>query len=58
MNAWGPAGCREHLNEIVDWLFDEAQQRGWRIIKLPGARWAVKQLILKATRKAERDAIG
>ena len=20
MNAWGPAGCREHLDEIVGWL--------------------------------------
>ncbi len=24
MNAWGPSGCREHLTEIVDHLYDEA----------------------------------
>jgi FkbM family methyltransferase len=24
MNAWGPVGCREHLTEIVDHLYDEA----------------------------------
>ena len=29
MNAWGPQGCREHLDEIVVWLLDEANRRGW-----------------------------
>ena len=24
MNAWGPSGCREHIEEIVDHLFEEA----------------------------------
>jgi FkbM family methyltransferase len=24
MNAWGPSGCREHLTEIVDHLYEEA----------------------------------
>lgn len=28
MNAWGPQGCREHLDEIVGWLLDEAHRRG------------------------------
>jgi len=48
MNAWGPDGCREHLEEIVGWLLEEAQRRGWRSAKLPGARWAVKRLVLAA----------
>jgi len=29
MNAWGPAGCREHMEEIVDKLQKEGQKRGW-----------------------------
>jgi hypothetical protein len=29
MNAWGPSGCREHLDEIVGWLEEEAGKRGW-----------------------------
>ena len=33
---------------------DEAQRRGWRATKLPGARWAVKRLVLVAIRKSER----
>ena len=54
MNAWGPQGCREHLDEIVGWLLDEAQRRGWRTAKLPGARWAVKRLVLGAIRQADK----
>jgi len=25
MNAWGPAGCREHLDEIVGWLTEHRE---------------------------------
>jgi hypothetical protein len=48
MNAWGPAGCREHLDEIVDWLLEEARKRGhWRYLAaLPGARFVLRRLIL------------
>jgi len=31
MNAWGSAGCREHLDEIVDHLLEEAKKRSWRL---------------------------
>ena len=31
MNAWGPAGCREHLAEIVDTLLAEAERRNWKL---------------------------
>ncbi len=55
MNAWGPQGCREHLDEIVAWLLDEAQRRGWRTAKLPGARWAIKQLVSQAIRLADKE---
>ena len=57
MNAWGPQGCREHLDEIVEWLLTEAQRRGWGTAKLPGVHWAVKRLVLSAIHKAER-AVG
>ena len=53
MNAWGPQGCREHLDEIVGRLLDEAQRRGWRTAKLPGAHWAVKRLVNQAIHRAE-----
>jgi hypothetical protein len=29
MNAWGPTGCREHLDEIVGWLVEEAATHKW-----------------------------
>lgn len=29
MNDWGPVGCREHLDEIVDHLVDVATKRNW-----------------------------
>jgi len=53
MNAWGPTGCREHLDEIVGWLVDEAQRRGWRIAKLPVVRWSIKRFVLSAIRRCE-----
>lgn len=29
MDNWGPAGCREHFQEIVDWLRESAKRLGW-----------------------------
>ena len=57
MNAWGPQGCKEHIDEIVEWLLSEAQRRGWGTAILPGARWAVKRLLFGAIRKAEQTYI-
>jgi len=54
MNAWGPDGCRKHLDEIVGWLVEEATKRGWRSAKLPGARWAVKRMVLGAIAESEK----
>ena len=72
MNAWGPAGCREHIEDIVDRLEKKATERGWKIRvpkvggitriigRLPAGenalRWACKQMVLVAIRRAERDA--
>jgi hypothetical protein len=46
MHAWGPAGCREHLEEIADWLLEEARKRGrWRYLAaLPGSMFFVQRL--------------
>ena len=58
MNTWGPTGCREHIDDIVSWLLDEAHRRGWRTAKLPGARWTIKRLVLRAIHKAEKGFVG
>ena len=56
MNTWGPEQCREHIEEIVDWLMAEAAKRGWWKVAtiIPCSRFAVKRLlILPAIEKAE-----
>jgi hypothetical protein len=55
MNAWGPAGCCEHLEEIVGWLADEAAKRGWWrcAVALPGSRIFLRRMVLAAINKAE-----
>jgi hypothetical protein len=55
MNAWGPAGCREHLEEIVGWMVKEANKRGWwkYAVAVPGSRYFIKRMVLGAIRKAE-----
>jgi hypothetical protein len=57
MNDWGPAGCREHLNEIVEWMMEEAKKRGWwkvavAVPVLP--RLFIRQMILGAISEAEK----
>jgi len=55
MNAWGPAGCREHLEEIVDWLLAEATKRGWWkcAVVVPGSRLFLRRMVLGAIKKVE-----
>ncbi|NLE56823.1 MAG: hypothetical protein GX616_00570 [Planctomycetes bacterium] len=55
MNAWGPAGCRVHLEEIVDWLVEEADKRGWwrYSVALPGSRIFLRRMVVAAINKAE-----
>jgi hypothetical protein len=46
MNAWGPVGCREHLDEIVGWLVEQAKTHKWmdnptpKLVRLN--RWLMK----------------
>ena len=55
MNAWGLVGCREHLDEIVDWLLDEAIKRGWWkcAVAMPGSRLFIRHMVVGAIKKAE-----
>jgi hypothetical protein len=55
MNDWGPAGSREHIDEIVDHILKQARQRGWKIAAWPGAATAAKLAVTRACRMAERD---
>ena len=54
MNAWGPAGCREHLNEIVAHMLEEAKKRGWKLAGLPGAATVAGLAVRRACRMAEK----
>jgi hypothetical protein len=29
LNAWGAAGCREHIDEIAERLLNQADEKGW-----------------------------
>jgi hypothetical protein len=55
MNAWGTAGCREHLDQIVGWLESDAQNRGWwrYAVAMPGSRYFIRQMVLGAIEQAE-----
>ncbi|MCE5268908.1 MAG: hypothetical protein LLG00_13600 [Planctomycetaceae bacterium] len=57
MNQWGPSGCREHIDEIVGWLLDEASKRGWwrYAVAVPGSRYFIKRMVLGAIKSAELD---
>ena len=56
MNAWGPSGCREHLDEIVTKMHTEAKNRPkWKLLaSLPGVKLFMKRMVLAAIREAER----
>jgi hypothetical protein len=54
MDAWGPDGCREHLNEIVGWLLEEAELRGLPHGTLP--QLAAQLLVLRAIRRSEKQS--
>ena len=56
MNAWGPAGCRQHLDEIVAKMLDEAKKRPkWKLLaSLPGSKLFIRRMALSAIREAER----
>ena len=56
LDTYGGAWARQNLEEIVDWLVEEAERRKWplgnRWVKR-GARVLARRLILLAIRRAE-----
>ena len=52
MNDWGADGCRQNLDTIVEWLMEEAQQRGMPHGKF--SRVVAKSLVTTAIRRYER----
>jgi hypothetical protein len=57
MNAWGPAGCREHLEEIIEWMMGEAQKRAWWKVAVAAPilpRIFIRQMIIGAIADAEK----
>lgn len=73
MNAWGVVGCREHRQEIVDWLKTHREQSSWRtqlravltgVFKavtggfVPDPRDVAGSLVDEAIRRAEAKASG
>ena len=57
MNAWGTTGCREHIDEIVGWLADQAAKRNWwkTAVKLPGAKFFIRRMVMAAIIQAEKE---
>jgi len=60
MNAWGPAGCREHLREIIEHLQEARSKIDWdklfEMLKKAlalGLPVTIKGLIREAIRRAE-----
>lgn len=51
MDFWGPDECEKRLDEIVDWLGEEAGKR-----RLPFVRMAATQVVRLAIRRARNAA--
>lgn len=49
MNEWGPDGCEEHFDEIVEWLVEEAVR-----IRLPFKEYGAKLLVRRAIKESRR----
>ena len=47
MDIEGPDWCERHLEEICDWMAEEANKR-----KLPFVRWAARMMVKRAISKA------
>lgn len=57
MNSWGPDGCREHIEEIVAWMVEEAGKRGWwkLAVAVPGSGVVIRQMVLGAIKRSEES---
>jgi hypothetical protein len=46
MNAWGPAGCREHREEILGWLRESYKRTPWQLKVMCGLQALARGLPL------------
>ena len=53
MNKWGPVGCAENFETIIEWLKEEAGKRGLPFFSMP-ARMLVRRAIANARKEASR----
>lgn len=53
MNKWGPQGCAENLETIIEWLKEEATKRGLPFMTMP-AKMLVRRAIANARKEAAR----
>jgi hypothetical protein len=55
MNMWGPDRCRKNIELIRRKVREEAGRRNWWrfAVTLPGAKFFLKALILKAIAESE-----
>jgi glycosyltransferase involved in cell wall biosynthesis len=53
MDAWGTAGCHEHMPEIVEYMLKEAKKRTVTA-NLPGMRTIIRRFVFAAIRRSER----
>lgn len=58
MNAWGPAGCREHRAEIVDHLVKQANVESTELPFGMDLRELLGELVDEAIRLAESNSAG
>jgi len=57
MNAWGVEQCRVRLDEIANWLTEEAKKRGWKervAVAIPGVGYFIRKMITDAIDESER----
>lgn len=66
MNRWGVLKCRRNIDEITDWIVEQATKHDWKL-RVPGIgslarlapegvqRWSCRQLALLAIRRSERQ---
>jgi len=53
MDAWGPDGCEEHMDEILGWLREAAAKR---LPHAPWVDWSARSAVKAAIAAARRDA--
>ena len=56
MNVWGPDGCENNINQIVDSILARAGQKGW--FNAPVLGWVLQQGARVVIERLVRESIG